>query len=288
MNTEAHPDTSEFAIDERKTDMKTKDRSLPLDLVNSRESLLKAAVGTWILACLLSVWFYFSPYGNLSGPEWLGSPLFGLPLLTVLMTAYYFVARNKPIRPTMHVVALSSFLFVVTTANMLTLARFVFDGWKGFLAFPVVITFELIPIALGVHFSLKEKSRGPMFLILTWVVVLFLVDVTSMATLGMALQPGFWTIGFMGEVGLAGLMGSLAIGYSLQGSRSASGGSAWTGIAWRVGILVAACLLAARLVLTAQYSSWPLSYAAVAIGLAVLVAVLRVPVRDEVPVGASR
>jgi hypothetical protein len=250
--------------------------------------LLSATVGTWVLAGLLSLWFYFSPYGNLSGLEWLGSPLLGLPLLAMLTTAYYFVARNKPIRPTVHAVAWSSFVFVITTANMLTLARFVFGSWKGFQALAIVITFELIPIALAVHFSLKEKSRGPLFLILAWTVVLFLVDVTSMAALGMALQPGFWAIGFMVELGLAVLMGALVIAHSAHRARPGQREGLLTSTAWRLCILIGASLLVAHFFLSAQYSVWLFSYAAAAAVLAVLVAVLRIPAGERTPVGLSR
>jgi len=244
-------------------------------------------VGTCIVACLLSVWFYFSPSGNLSGLEWLGSPLFGLPLLAALVTAYYFAARNRPIQPSMHAIAWSVFLFLVTTANMLTLARFVFGEWKGFLAIPVVVAFELIPIAAGVHISLKEKSRGPMSLLLTWTVILYLVVVTSMGTLGMALQPGFWTIGFMAELGLGILMGTLVIGSSAIKARPGSPRGVLTSVAGRVCALIGAGLLTAHLLLSAQYSIWLVSYAAVAVVLAALVAALRIPAREGMPVGVS-
>lgn len=267
--------------------MNANDRSQSPDLAHRSRFLLTATVGTWILAGLLSVWFYFSPSGNLSGLEWLGSPLLGLGALAVVMTAYYLGARNLALRPTTHVVAWSLFAFLATTANMLTLARFVFGEWKDFQALPVVLSFDLIPIALGVHFSLKEKSRGPMFLILTWTVILFLVDVISMATLGMALQPGFWAIGFMAELGLGILMGTLVIGYSAVRSQTQTPSGVLTSVAWRVCILIGASLLAYHLVFSAQYSVWLFSYAAVAVVLAALVAALRVPAREGTPVGAS-
>jgi len=267
--------------------MKSQSSSQSLPPVYRGSILLPATIGTWVLAGVLSAWFYFSPNGNLSGLEWLGSPLFGLPLLAVLVTGYYFFARNKAIHPTVHAVVWSSFLFLVTTANMLTLAHFVFGEWKDFQAIPVVVAFELIPIAEGVHTSLRKTSRGPMFLLQTWAVVLFLVVVTSMGTLGMALQPGFWTIGFMAELGLGTLMGTLVIGHSAIQARPGTRRSVLTSVAWRVCVLIGAGLLTAHSLLSAQYSIWLVSYAAVAVVLAALVAALRIPAREGMPVGVS-
>lgn len=254
---------------------------------NTSRFLLALTLGTWFLAGSVSVWFWFSPYNDLSGLEWLGSPLLGLGALAVIMTAYYLGVRNLAFRPTTHGVAGMLFLFLVTAVNMLTLARFVFGEWKDFQVLPVVVAFELVLIALGVHFSLKQKSRGPMSLLLTWTVVLFLVVVTSMPTLGIALQPGFWTIGFMAELGLGVLAGSLVIGYSALSARPEFRRGALTGMAWRLCILIIVTLLAAHFVLSAQVNVWPVSYAAVALVLTVVVTALQIPTRERTPAGLS-
>jgi hypothetical protein len=254
---------------------------------NTSRFLLALTLGTWLLASAASVWFWFSPSNDLVGLEWLGSPLFGSSLLAALTTVYYFAVRNRPVRPTVHAVAWSVFSFLVTIANMLTLARFVFGEWKRFQALPVVIAFELVLIALGVHLSLKQKSRGFMSLLLTWTVVLFFGVVTSMGTLGIAFQPGFWTIGFLGELGLGVLAGSLVIGYSAVKARPESPGGVMASAAWRVCILIGAGLLTARLLFSAQHSYWFLSYAVFAAVIAILVAALRIPAGQRTPAGLS-
>jgi hypothetical protein len=245
--------------------------------------LLALTLATWLLAGAGCIWFWFSPSNDLIGLEWLGSPLVGLGALAVVMTAYYVGARNLGLRPTTHVLAWSLFAFLATTVNMLTLARFVFGEWKRFQVLPVVIAFELVLIALGVHLSLKQKSRGFMSLLLTWTVVLFFVVVTSMGTLGIALQPGFWTIGFMAELGLGILAGSLVIGYSALKAQPESARDVPASVAWRVCILIGAGLLTAHFLLSAQYSIWLVSYAVVASVFVVLVAVLRIPAGPRTP-----
>jgi hypothetical protein len=267
--------------------MNPQTRSTSPTQANTRRFLLALTLGTWLLAGAVSIWFWFSPNNDLSGLEWLGSPLLGLGALAVVMTAYSLVARNLAWRPTTHGIAWLLFLFLATTVNMLTLARFVFGSWKDFQVLPVVIAFDLVLIAVGVHFSLKQKSRGFMSLLLTWTVVLFLAVVSSMGTLGIAFQPGFWTIGFMAELGLGILAGSLVIGYSALCARPGSRRGAVTSVAWRVCVLIGAGLLTARLLLSAQYSYWFLSYAVVAAVLAVLMVALRIPAGDRTPAGLS-
>jgi hypothetical protein len=252
---------------------------------NPSRVLLALTAGTWLLAGSVSVWFWFSPNNDLAGLEWLGSPLLGLGTLAVLTTAYYLGARRLALRPITHGVVWLLFLFLATTVNMLTLARFVFGEWKAFQVFPVVIAFELVLVALGVHFSLKQKSRGFMSLLLIWTVVLFLGVVTSMGTLGIALQPGFWTIGFMAELGLGILAGSLVIGYSALKAQPESARGVLASVAWRVCILIGAGLLTAHFLLSAQYSIWLVSYGVVAFVLAALVAALRIPAGGRRPAG---
>jgi hypothetical protein len=238
---------------------------------------LALTLGTWLAAACVSVWFWFSPYGNLSGLEWLGSPLLGLGMLAVITTVYCLGVGKVALAPTAHVVAWLLFLFLATAANMLTLARFVFGEWMGFLAFPLVVAFDLVLIALGIHFSLKFKSRGFKFQVLTWTIVLLLGVVSSMATLGIALQPGFWTIGLMAELALGVTTGSLMIGYSALTAHPESRKAALAAMGWRHCILLAVSLLAAHIVLSAQVSVWLVSYAAVAFLLTVVVMALQVP-----------
>jgi hypothetical protein len=254
---------------------------------NTSRFLLALTLGTWLLAGGGSIWFWFSPSNDLTGLEWLGSPLLGLGALAVLMTAYDLGARNLALRPTTHVLAWSLFAFLATTVNMLTLARFIFGGWKDFQVIPIVVALELVLIALGVHLSLKQKSRGFMSLLLIWTVVLFLGVGTSMGTLGIAFQPGFWRIGLLAELGLGFLAGSLVIGYSAIQARARSRSGMLISVAWRVCLLIGAGLLTARFLLSAQYSIWFVSYAALAFVLTVLVAALRSPAGERMPAGLS-
>jgi hypothetical protein len=267
--------------------MNTQSNSTSSGQANTSRFLFGLTLATWLLAGAGCLWFWFSPSNDLSGLEWLGSPFLGLGILAVSTTAYCLGARSLALRATTHVVAWLLFVFLATTVNMLTLARFVFGEWKAFQVFPVVIAFELVLLALGVHVSIRQKSRGPMSLLLIWTVVLFLGVITSMGPLGIALQPGFWTIGVLAELGLGVLAGSLVIGYSAIPARARFRSGTLISVAWRVCLLVAAGLLTARLLLSAQYSCWFLSYAVVAAVLAVLVAALRIPAGKRTPAGLS-
>lgn len=265
--------------------MNTKSKSKPTGQAHTSRSLLALTLGTWLVAVAGSIWFWFSPSNDLTGLEWLGSPFLGLGILAVITTVYYLGTKKLAFRASTHAVAWLLFLFLATTVNMLTLARFVFGEWKGFLVLPMVIAFELVLIALGIHFTLKQESRDFMSLLMTWTVVLFLVVVTSMPALGVGFQPGFWTIGFLAELGLGVLAGSLVIGHSALSARSGSTRGALAGLVWRLCVLLGVSLLTARLLLSAQRSIWPVSYAVVALVLTVMVAALRTPLRRQPPAG---
>ena len=146
-----------------------------------RSVLLAVTVWTWIVAIAVAALFFFVLRGDLAGSEWLGSPLLGMALLIVLMTTFYLAARNRPIQPTVLAVTWVSFLFLATTANMLTLAHFIFGRWLDFQVMPITGAFALILIAAGVHFSLKKEWRSPLFGLFTWTLVLFLLTVSTAA-----------------------------------------------------------------------------------------------------------
>ena len=75
--------------------MNTQTRSKSSDQTKQSKLLFAFTICTWIVAASLSIYFYLTMHTDLSGSEWLGSPLFGLPLLVVLMTVYYFAAREQ-------------------------------------------------------------------------------------------------------------------------------------------------------------------------------------------------
>ncbi len=261
--------------------MKTQSSSQSTVPVNRRRFLLIPTVGTWILACLLSVWFYFSPSGNLSGLEWLGSPLFGLLLLALLMTAYYFGARNKTIQPTVHAVIWSLFLFLVTTANMLTLARFIFGGWKGFQTMPLMGAFQLILIALGVHFSLKEKSRGALFIFMIWTIVLSLLVASIFASMTIAFHSNFGDVYFVVGLGVGIWIGLMLIAYFGFKSRFLSWLDALVGWAWSMWIGTSVSMLITYFVLLEQGQLWPFYCIVGILSFAFLATALRISTRDR-------
>jgi hypothetical protein len=91
----------------------------------------------------------------------------------------------------------------------------------------------------------------------------------------------------MAELALGILMGSLVIGYSAIKARPVSQRTMVTSVAWRMCLLIGASLLTAHFLLSAQYSVWLVSYAVVALLLAVLVAVLRINAGERTPVELS-
>jgi hypothetical protein len=281
MNTKTHSESLVLPIDERREHMNTQTRSQSPVPANRSNFMLVLTVGTWILAFLLSVWFYFSPNGNLSGLEWLGSPLFGLPLLAVLMTAYYFGARKKSIQPTVHGVIWSFLLFLVTTANMLTLARFVFGGWKGFQTMPLMGTFQLILIAIGVHFSLKEKSRGALFIFLTWTIVLSLLAASTFASMTIAFHSNFGKVDFVVGLGVGVWIGLMLIAYFGFKSRFLSWLDALVGWAWSMWIGTSVSMLVTYFVLLEPGQLWPFYSILGTFGFAILVTALKLSAGDR-------
>jgi hypothetical protein len=253
-----------------------KKRRLYRSQTKQSKFLVALAIGTWIVAVSLSIWFYFDMRNDFSGKEWLGSPLFGLSLLAVLMTAYYYVARNKAIQWTVHVVVYVFFLFLATTANMLTLARFVFGSWKNFQFMPLMGAFELILIVLGIHFSLKEKSRGSLFIFLVWTFVLFLLTTSTFA-----IQPFFGRIGYVVELGIGIWIGLLLVAYFGFRSRFVTPLDAMVLWAWSLCIGTSISMLVTYFVLLEQEASWPFYSIVGTFSFAVLVTALRISIRDH-------
>jgi hypothetical protein len=259
--------------------MNTQTRSKSSDQTKQSKLLFAFTICEWIVAASLSIYFYLTMRTDLSGSEWLGSPLFGLPLLTVLMTAYYFAARNKSIQPTVHGVVWSIFLLLVTTANMLTLARFVFGGWKGFQFMPIMGSFQLILIALGVHISLKEKSRGALFIFLTWTIVLSLLAASTFASMTVAFHSDFGKVGFVVGLGLGIWIGVMLIAYFGFRSRFVSWLDALVGWAWCMCIGNSVSMLVAFFVLLKQGQLWTFYSVVGTFSFALLVTALRISAR---------
>jgi hypothetical protein len=297
MNPKNQNKTSVLPIEERRNTMNTQTRSKSSVRTKQSKFLFAFTICTWIVAASLSIYFYNTMRTDLSGSEWLGSPLFGLPLLVVLMTVYYFVARNKSIQPTVHGVVWSFFLFLVTTANMLTLAHFIFavrkdfqfvvwggfqfDGWKGFQFMPIMGAFQLLLIALGVHISLKEKSRGALFIFLTWTIVLSLLAASTVAFMTVAFHSDFGTLSIVLGPGLGVWIGVLLIAYFGFRSRFVSWLDALVGWAWSMCIGNSVSMLVAFIVLLKQGQLWSFYSIVGTFIFAILVTALRISARDR-------
>jgi hypothetical protein len=261
--------------------MNTQTRSKSSVKTKQSKFLFAFTICAWIVIASLSIYFYLTMRTDLSGSEWLGSPLFGLPLLAVLMTAYYFGVRNKSIQPTVYGVVWAFFLFLVTTANMLTLDRFVFGGWKGFQFMPIMGTFQLILIALGVHISLKEKSRGTLFIILTWTIVLSFLTASTFAFMTVAFHSDFGKVGLVAGLGLGVWIGLMLIAYFGFRSRFVSWLDALVGWAWCMCMGSSVSMLVAFIVLLKQGQLWTFYTLVGTFSSAILVTALRISARDR-------
>jgi hypothetical protein len=213
MNANRNSRNSVPPIHEKENHMTTIAQSI--SPVQNRQSrfLLSLTIGTWIIAAVFSIYSFLDLRNDLSGAEWLGSPLFGLPLLAVLVTAYYFWARNKSLGSTVHVMAWLACLLLVTVANMWALARFVFGEWKGFQFMPVMGVVDLFLLAAGVYVSRREKSRGYLFLFLVWSVLWVLLVEITFAFMDTAFHSSFWRIGIVAGSGAAMWIGLLLVAY---------------------------------------------------------------------------
>ena len=295
MNTKNQ--TSDLLISERRNTMNTQARSKASVPTKQNKFLLTITICAWIVAAVLSIHYYLTMRTDLSGSEWLGSPLFGLPLLAVLMAVYYLGARNKSIQPTVHVVVWSFFLLLVTTANMLTLAHFIFavrkdfqfvvwggfqfDGWKGFQFIPIMGAFQLLLIALGVHISLKERSRGALFIFLTWTIVLSLLAASTFVTMTIASHSDFGTLVIVLGPGLGVWIGMLLIATFGFRSRFVAWLDALVGWAWCLCIGISVSMLVAFFVLLKPGQLWTLYPLVGTFSFAILVTALRLSVRGR-------
>jgi hypothetical protein len=149
--------------------------------------LLGVTIWTGIIGSIIGILFVFVLLHDLSGLEWFGSPTFGMVILIVLMTSFYLVFRKKNIQPTLIIVIWVFFLFVATTISMIALAYANFGRWEDFQSMPLMGTFQMILWSLGIHFTLKDKERKPLFILTLWTITLFLTTATTMITLGFGL-----------------------------------------------------------------------------------------------------
>ncbi len=164
---------------------------------------------------------------------------------------------------------------------MLMLARFIFDGWKSFQFMPLMGTFQLILIALGVHISLKEKTRGALFILLVWTVVLFLLTTSAFAFMDIAFHSYFWRIGYVAGPGFGIWIGLMLVAYFGFTSRFLSRLDALVGWAWCMFIGSSVSMLVAYFVLLKPGQSWTFYSVAGTFSFAILVTALKISARDR-------
>jgi type VI protein secretion system component VasK len=98
MNTQTHSKSMVLPIDERVSDRKAKNLSVPSVLVQKRKLLQALTIWTWMIAVLLSVLFYFALRYDLVGMDWLAGLLLGMVFLGWIVTGYYYRVTDKPSR----------------------------------------------------------------------------------------------------------------------------------------------------------------------------------------------
>ncbi len=148
--------------------------------------LLAFTIWTWIVGSIIGILFAFVLFNDFSGLEWFGSPTSGMVFLIVLMTSFYLIFRNRNLQPTMIVTIWFFFLFLATTISMIALAYASLGQWENFQSMPLLGTFLMVLWAVGVHFTLKDRQRKPLFILTLWTAVLFLIIAFTMFALGFA------------------------------------------------------------------------------------------------------
>ncbi|MCK4844543.1 MAG: hypothetical protein KAS95_02610 [Candidatus Heimdallarchaeota archaeon] len=128
---------------------------------------------------------------DFSGLEWFGNPTFGMIVLIVLMTSFYLIFRKKNIQATLVIIIWFFFLFLATSISMIALAYTSLGQWEDFQSMPLLGTFLLVLWAVGVHFTLKDRQRKPLYILTLWTAVLFLTIAFTMIALGLGLF-GSW------------------------------------------------------------------------------------------------
>ncbi len=127
--------------------------------------LLALTILTWIIGSIIGIVFVLVLLNDFSGLEWFGSPSFGMVVLIVLMTSFYFIFRKRNIRPTISVIIWFFFLFLATTISMIAFAYTSLGQWEDFQSMPLLGTFLLVLWSVGVHFTLQDRQRKPLYIL---------------------------------------------------------------------------------------------------------------------------
>ena len=156
-------------------------------MIGKNKFIFSVTVWTWLLASIIGIVFLFIFLKDTTDLEWFGTPTFGMLYLILLVTVFYFIFRNKKLKPSIAMIIWLTLLFLATTISMISLAYGNFGTWEDFQAMPLMGTSQLILWAVGIHFSLQNRSRKPLYLLALWTLVLFLTTLSTMLALGFGL-----------------------------------------------------------------------------------------------------
>lgn len=252
---------------------------------------LYLTIFTWLAAVGFSVYTYFAlrPYQH--GVEWLGTPLFGLPLVATLVTAYYLIVRKKAFRWTVHVMIYLLILLVVTAANLLNFIRFILNEanlgsfarsaqsmWQTLMFMPLTGIFELFLIILGIHFSQRVRSRGTLFQYIYWTIILFFMTAVTFAFFYFGLHK-LGQVGITVGVGFVVWIGALLVAYFGYRARFVSSVAALACWAWCMALGAGVSIIPGYFLLDMQ--SIPVYVAIGTVIFALLVTALRLTGRQR-------
>jgi len=246
--------------------------------------LFAITIWTWIIGSIIAIIFVFVLKDDLTGIEWFGSPTLGMVYLIILMTAFFFIARNKEIKPSIIVIIWFFFLFIATTVSMLALAYTNFGAWEDFQAMPLMGTFHLILWAGGLHFSLMKKQKQPLYLLLIWTVILFITTLITMITLGFGLfiETGGWEDWQIYPIlGTSIWSGLVIITYFVLKEPTISWIDSLFYWGWSMFIGIAISMLLVYFILLDVRKLWPFIVIAGTVGVATLFSVLKIFVVDR-------
>ncbi len=157
---------------------------------NRKNWLLYSMVINWIIMIIIGV-IMGVVLRDLRGIEWFGSPLLACILMGLSMTILYFTTKHKEWKLTEIILFWFAALFIVNIINMTTLAYCILGNWEDFQAMPIMGTFQLLIVALAVHFMMQYMRRRALNQFTLWTTVFFFITLSSMVFLALSLFEGW-------------------------------------------------------------------------------------------------
>ncbi|MCG3220729.1 MAG: hypothetical protein H7641_05055 [Candidatus Heimdallarchaeota archaeon] len=238
--------------------------------------LLALTIWTWIIGTIIGVLFVFVMLNDLSGLEWFGTPTFGMVILILLITSFYLIFRKKKIQPTIIVIIWFFFLFLATAISMIAFAYTNLGQWEDFQSMPLMGTFFLVLWAAGIHFSLMDKQRKPLYILTLWTVILFLTIVITMIALGFGLFGNWEEWQYYPIIGFGIWAFLVTIAYFIIKTPTISWIDAGFYWSWSMFIGITTSMLSVFIVLLNYAQLWPFYPIAGTLGFAILFTTLRV------------